>query len=97
MTPGFLFSPESEVSVPASPKVIISNFMRLFFLKGKLTGQKTDTADFCFDSEGLWKVSAKSGSRFPIQLCKKWYNLFKQARRSKIQISVFVLSKGEIA
>ena len=45
----------------AGEKVEISNFIGWFRLKEKLPEQKTDTAVSCHDSEGLWKVSAKSG------------------------------------
>ena len=57
-----------------------------FCLKDKLLEQNFDTAVSCPDTEGLWKVSAKSESWFPIQHTQKWWNFFKQARRSKFQI-----------
>ena len=52
--------------------VKILYFLGWFCLKDKLTEQKTDTAVSCSDSEGLWKVSGKSQSWFPIQPSKKW-------------------------
>ena len=72
----------------ASEEAKISNFISLFCLKDKLLGQKTDTAVSCPDTEGLWKVLAKSESWFPIQPTPKWSSFLEQARRSKIQISL---------
>ena len=71
----------------AGEKAKISNFIGLFCLKDKLLGQKTDTAVFSPDTEGLWKVLAKSESWFPILLTPKWSSFLEQARRSKFQIS----------
>ena len=44
----------------ADKKAEISNFIGWFCLKYKLLEQKIDTAVSCPDTEGLWKVSAKS-------------------------------------
>ena len=71
----------------AGEKVEISNLIGLFCLKDKLLGQKTDTADSSTNTEGLWKVLAKSESWFPIQPTPKWSSFLEQARRSKFQIS----------
>ena len=56
----------------ASKKVEISNFIDWFCLKDKLFEQKNDTAVSCPETEGLWKVSAKSELWFPIQPTQKW-------------------------
>ena len=57
---------------PRNFTIKISYFLGWLCLKDKLTEQKTDTAVSCSDSEGLWKVSAKSELWFPIQPSKKW-------------------------
>ena len=41
-------------------KAEISNFIGWFFLKDKLLEQETDAAVSSPDTEGLWKVLAKS-------------------------------------
>ena len=56
----------------ACQKVKISNFNGWFCLKDELLEQKIDRTVSCADSEGLWKVSAKSESWFPIQPSQKW-------------------------
>ena len=56
----------------AGEKIKISNFIGWFSLKDKLPEQRIDTAVSSPDSEGLWKVSAKSELWFPIQPSKKW-------------------------
>ena len=56
----------------AGEKIKISNFIGWFSLKDKLPEKKIDIAVSAPDSEGLWKVSAKSESQFPIQPSKKW-------------------------
>ena len=71
----------------ADKMVKILNFIHSFCLKDQFLEQKNDTVVSCPDSEGLWKVSAKSESWFPIQPTKKWQNFFEQGRRSKFQIS----------
>ena len=55
----------------AGEKAEISNFIGLFCLKDKLLGQKTDTAVSSPETEGLWKVLAKSEPWFPIQPISK--------------------------
>ena len=64
------FPPSRQLQKNFSIK--ISYFLCWFRIKDKLTEQKTGAAGSCFDSEGLWKVSAKSKSWFPIQPTKKW-------------------------
>ena len=89
LTPGFQFSLEKfDNFVQAAKKVKTSNFFSWFWLNDKLLAQKLDTTVSSPDSQGLCKVSAKSDSFFPIQPTKKCYNFFKQARRSKFQISL---------
>ena len=51
----------------AGKKSEISNFISLFCPKHKLLEQRNDTAVSFPDTEGLWKVSAKSESSFTIQ------------------------------
>ena len=53
-------------------KAKISNFIGWFCLKDKLLEQKTAAAVFCPDTEGLWKVSAKSELSFAIQPVQEW-------------------------
>ena len=71
----------------AGENVQISICIGWFFLQDKLFEEKMDTSVSCPDSEGLWKLSAKSDSWFPIQPIKKWQNFFEWVRRSKFQIS----------
>ena len=73
----------------AGKKAEISNFIGWFCLKDKLLGQKTDAAVSYPDTEGLWKISAKSELWFPIQLTQKWWNFLEQARAPKLQILLF--------
>ena len=73
--------------LPARKKVQISNFIGWYRLKDKLSEQQIDTSVSCPDTEGLWKVSAKSESRFLIQSTQELWNLLEQARRLKFQIS----------
>ena len=42
------------------------------------------TAISCFDSEGLWKVSAKSESWFPNQPTKRWVNFVRAGESDEI-------------
>ena len=56
----------------AGEKVKLSNIIGWFCLKDKLLEQNFDTAVSCPDSEGLWKVSAKSESCFAIQPTQEW-------------------------
>ena len=56
----------------AGEEAEISNFIGWFCLKDKLIEQKTDAAVSSPDTEGLWKVSAKSESWFSIQATQKW-------------------------
>ena len=56
----------------AGKKAKISNFIGWFCLKDKLLEQKTDAAVSSPDTEGLWKVSAKSESCFAIQPTQEW-------------------------
>ena len=50
----------------------ISNFIGLFCLKDKWLGKKMTQQVYCPDTEGLFKVSAKSELWFPIQRTQKW-------------------------
>ena len=75
----------------AGKKVKISNFISLFCLKDKLLGQKTDTAVSSPDTEGLWKVLAKSELWFPIQPTPKWSRSRQEGRKFKFHW--FVLSE----
>ena len=56
----------------AGEKVKISNIIGWFCLKDKLVEQNFGIAVSCPDSEGLWKVSAKSESWFSMQPTQKW-------------------------
>ena len=69
-------------------KAKILNLIGWFCLKDKMTEQKVDTASSCPDSKELWKVSEESNSWFSIQPKKIGGIFFKQARRSKFQISM---------
>ena len=70
----------------AGKKGEISDFIGWFCLKHKLLEQNTDTAVPSPDTEGLWKVSAKSESWFLIQPTQKWRIFLEEARRVKFQV-----------
>ena len=50
----------------------ISDIIDWLCLKHKLLEQNTDAAVPSLNTEGLWKVSGKSESWFPIQPSQKW-------------------------
>ena len=64
-------------------KVKISNFIGLFFLKGKLVEPETFRGVPCPDTEGRWKVWGQTELWFPIQCLKNLKISFEWARRSK--------------
>ena len=61
----------------AGEKVKISNFIGLFFPKGKLVEPQNLTGVSCPDTEGLWKVWGKTQSWFAIKQPKKLGNFFR--------------------
>ena len=71
--------------VGAGKKAEISDIIGWFCLKHKLLEQNTDTTVPSPDTEGLWKVSAKSELWFPIQPTQKW-QIFLEQVRPKFQI-----------
>ena len=75
-------------------KVEFSNFIGWFCLKDKFLEKKMDTSVSYHDSEGLWKISSKSESWFPIQLTQRWWNFPKlfmvlQCQNRKLVCQVF--------
>ena len=69
-------------------KVKISNFIGLFFVKGKLVEPENLSGVSWPDTEGLWKVWGQTESGFPIQPPKNSENFFRVGR--KVKISNFI-------
>ena len=99
-------SAKSECSFPNQPprnwwicfklpkRVQISNFIGFFFLKGKLLEPKTFPAVLFSDTEGLWKVGAKTECCFPNQAPPILVNLFRAAEKaSNFILYWFLLSE----
>ena len=78
-------------------KVKIFNFIGFFFLKGKLVEPETFSGVSCPDTEGLWKVWAKTESWFPIQPPKNLENFFRVGEKVKISNFIgFFFLKGKL-
>ena len=78
-------------------KVKISNFIGLFFVKGKLVEPENLSGVSCPDTKGLWKVWGQTELGFPIQPPKNSENFFRAGR--KVKISNFIglfLVKGKL-
>ena len=96
---GFQISPHKNLWICFhQPRTLhLSNFIGLFCLQAKLLDQKTFKAVSFFDTEGPWKVWAKTGLYFPIQPKINELIFLQQARRVKFSnfICLFCL-KGKL-